>query len=199
MIVPDQIRPSRRCLAGLVAFAVALCPALASAAQTSLDTACLTRDEARSVLTYSLPQVIDGTARRCRAVLPANAFLTTHGQDVVQRYSTNRQAYWPDARAAFVKLAARRDASFGRIAAQMDDAALKPLVDATVSGLVEQAIKPETCQQIDLAIDLLAPLPPRNTAGLITLFIELAARADKLATQHAEKPVLPRELAICKD
>ncbi len=183
-------------LTGCAALALALCPTLANAAAAPV---CLSRAEARAVLTYSLPQVIDGTAKRCRQALPADAFLTTHGQQVVQRYSGNRDQYWPQARSAFLKLSSQRDASMASIAGQLPDETLKPLVDATVSGLVAQSIHLESCDQIDLAIDLLSPLPPQNTAGLIALFIELAAKADAVATRENAKPAKLRGLAICKD
>ncbi|WP_205466520.1 hypothetical protein [Novosphingobium sp. BW1] len=188
-------RYARRGLAAGLAASVAVCPTLTSAATQ----ACLTRSEARSVLTYSLPQVIDGTARRCRQALPANAFLSTHGQEVVQRYSGPREQYWPEARSAFLKLSRGRDEGMGAIAAQLPDETLKPLVDATVSGLVAQAIHLESCEEIDFAIDLLSPLPPQNTAGLIALFIEVAARSETIARQGATSSKALGGLTICKD
>lgn len=187
--------PSFRRLARCLVSTIALCPALATAATP----ACLTRGEARSVLTYSLPQVIDGTAKRCRQALPADSFLSSHGQEVVQRYSGPRDQYWPQARSAFLKLSRSRDETFGSVAAQLPDDTLKPLVDATVSGLVAQSIHLESCDEIDLAINLLAPLPPQNTAGLIALFIEIAANTNSLANESTGKRASLRGLSICKD
>ncbi|MBT0671036.1 hypothetical protein HT136_21930 [Novosphingobium profundi] len=193
--MPSRLPTSLRSAARTCALALALCPALASAAAP----ACLSRAEARSVLTYSLPQVIDGTAKRCRQALPANAYLTTHGQEIVQRYSGQRETYWPQARSAFLKLSNSRDQNMGAIAAQLPDETLKPLVDATVSGLVAQSIHLESCEEIDLAINLLAPLPPQNTAGLIALFIEVAAHSDLASGRGGQQPSTLRGLSICKD
>lgn len=182
--------------AAALAATALFCPSLASAAEA----VCLTRAEASAMLTYALPQVIDGTAKRCQPALPANAFLSTHGQQIVQRYSNGRDQYWPQARSAFLKLSSGRDPAFGSIAAALPDDTLKSLADVTVSSLIAQSIKLESCRKIDVAIDLLSPLPPQNTAGLIALFIEIAARTDTIVPQQAAgASALPGGLAICKD
>lgn len=190
-----RIMHTMKAAGALAAAMAAFMPGLAAAADQG---ACLTRGEAQSLLTYSLPQVIDGAGKRCQASLPATAFLRNHRAELVQRYSGQKTRHWPQAKSAFLKLGSSRDPRMGEIARQLPDESLQPLVDATVSGLVAQAIKPESCGQINLAFDLLAPLPPENTAGLITLFIEIAASADAAASSRSGKSALPDGLAICK-
>ncbi|MBH0113385.1 hypothetical protein I5E68_10540 [Novosphingobium sp. YJ-S2-02] len=186
-------------LRSMLALAAALVPGAAMAAQEgAAQQACLSRAEAQALLTYSLPQVIDGAGQRCQASLPANAYLRAHRAELVQRYTGQKPRHWPQARNAFLKLGERADPRMGEIARQLPDKSLQPLVDATVSGLVAQTIKPDSCPQIDLAISLLAPLPPENTAGLIALFVEIAGDADELTTRQNGKSPLPGGFSICK-
>jgi hypothetical protein len=48
-----------------------------------------------------------------------------------------------------------------------------------IAGAIAQDIKPRDCPTIDRAINLMAPLPPANTAGLIVLIASVAGGKDK--------------------
>ncbi|MEJ2408551.1 MAG: hypothetical protein P8Y58_09370 [Novosphingobium sp.] len=147
---------------------------------------CLTRTEATSLVTYALPQAINGTAKRCAPVLPANAFLRQHGSDLAARYAMQKARYWPNAKPAFVKAIGPDAAS--SIDSLPDDTK-RQLADTFVEGFVSQKIALKSCDKLDIAIDLLSPLPPENTAGLIALAMEVASNAE---------PTLGK-IALCKD
>ncbi|GGB98430.1 hypothetical protein GCM10011494_16150 [Novosphingobium endophyticum] len=183
-----------RAAAALTASLLAVVPQVASAAQP----ACLSKTEARSLLVYALPQVIDGTRKRCEAVLPDNSYLRRHGSGLAARYGAQKARYWPEAKAAFLKLGNASDPQLGQFARNLPDESMQPLIDLTVEGMVSQSIRPETCEEIDLAIDLLSPLPPENTAGLIALFIEIGSETGKRA-RTSDKQASLGGFAICED
>jgi hypothetical protein len=171
----------------LTASLLAVVPQIASAAQP----VCLGKAEARSLLTYALPQVINGTRKRCETVLPADAYLRQHGGALAERYGAQKARYWPEAKAAFLKLSSAKDPQLGQFARNLPDESMQPLVDLAVEGMISQSIRPESCNEIDLAIDLLSPLPPENTAGLIALFVEAGAEAGRRAGRvSGEQPSL---------
>nr|WP_314465309.1 hypothetical protein [uncultured Novosphingobium sp.] len=170
--------------------ALAIAPGVASAQQS-----CLTKAEARSLFGYALPQVISGTSKRCAQVLPSDSFLRSHGAELVTRYAAQKARYWPDAKAAFLKLGEGKDAQVGQFARNLPDESLRPLVDITVEGLVSQELPLKSCDKVDLALDLLSPLPPENTASLIALLIEVTSKADEVAPGKAKLG----GFTLCKD
>jgi hypothetical protein len=164
-----------RAFSRTAALLIALTPGVAMAAEP----VCLTKQEATSLIAYALPQAIAGTAKRCGPSLPANAFLNTQGPALAQRYAGQKDRYWPKAKPALLKtLGAQGDGS-GKTMAGLPDDTLRQLADVFVEGFVSQRIAPKSCKKLDLAIDLLSPLPPENTAGLIALTLEVASAADQ--------------------
>lgn len=162
---------------------LACTPGVAAAATGPV---CLTRTEATALLTYALPQAINGTTKRCTAVLPDKAFLRRHGSGLAARYATQKAKYWPNAKPAFMK-ALGPDAA-GAIG-NLPDETTRQLADTFVEGFVAQQIALKSCDKLDFAIDLLSPLPPENTAGLIALTMEMASAAE---------PKLGK-IALCRD
>ena len=154
--------------------AIALVPGLASAAEPI----CLTQAEATSLVAYALPQAINGTAKRCSAVLPAGAFLRQHGSELATRYAGQKDKYWPQAKPAFIKTLGADGGDAANLTRSLPDDSLRQLADVFVEGLVSQRIALKSCDKLDLAIDLLSPLPPENTAGLIALTMEVASTAE---------------------
>lgn len=187
-------RISRIATALAASFSAAV-PGIASAAQP----VCLSKAEARSLLTYSLPQVISGTSKRCHSVLPADSYLRRHGSELAARYGAQKARYWPDAKAAFLKISAAKDPQLAQFTRNLPDESMQPLVDIAVEGMVSQNIRPESCEEIDLALDLLSPLPPENTAGLIALFIEIGAETGHHAARITDKPATLGGFAICEN
>lgn len=152
---------------------LALTPGFASAAEP----VCLTRAEATSLVAYALPQAINGTAKRCAPVLPANAFLRQEGGALAARYAGQKDKYWVRAKPAFLKTLGTRDGEAASTLGKLPDDTMRQLADVFVEGFVAQKIALKSCNKLDLAIDLLSPLPPENTAGLIALTMDVASTA----------------------
>lgn len=156
------------------ATALALVPGIATAAEP----VCLTKSEATSLIAYALPQAINGTAKRCAATLPADSYLRRHGAELASRYGAQKDKYWPQARPALMKALSAKGGNTTDLTRNLPDESLRQLADVFVEGFVEQRIATKSCGKLDVAIDLLSPLPPENTAGLIALTIEVASATD---------------------
>lgn len=155
--------------------ALAIAPGIAHAAEP----ACLTPGEFSSLAAYALPSAISGTAKRCTATLAPSAFLRKNGSDLVSRYSAQKQANWPGAKAAFLKISSAESKDANALFAKLPDQSLMQMADLMVEGMVEQNVPTEKCAAIDSAIRLLAPLPPANTAELIAVTVGLTSKAGK--------------------
>ena len=153
--------------------------ALLAAPQVALaaEPACLTPREFTALSAYALPSVIEGTSRACAASLPESAFLRRSGADLAARYTQGKARAWPEARAAFLKLSAARDAGAARLFTVMPDDALQQVADAALSGIVSDQVKPGSCPSLDRVVALLSPLPAENTAELIALAAGLGAKS----------------------
>lgn len=167
------------------AFVAGMTPGFAMAAEP----VCLTKKEATALIAYALPQAINGTAKRCAASLPADAFLRRQGPQLAARYAGQKDRYWPQARPAFLKTLGSEGSESSKMIRNLPDETVRQLADVFVEGFVSQRIAPKSCTKLDLAIDLLSPLPPENTAGLIALTLDVAGAAD---------PKLGK-VALCQD
>ena len=157
----------------LFASVVALTAPQVAAAQSG---ACLTPREFTALATYALPSLISGTARACGTALPAEAYLRRSGAELAQRYAAGKPKAWPEARAAFLKMASGRDPSSVQLFAAMPDDTLQQVADAAFTGIIAGQVKPSSCATIDRLVGLLAPLPPENTAELIALAVGLGSQ-----------------------
>ncbi|WP_225206201.1 hypothetical protein [Novosphingobium huizhouense] len=168
----------RNRIAGLVALA-ALGTAEVASAQD-----CLTQPELNGMVTFALPVVMDGAIKACRPSLSPQGYFATEGQALVQRYASRKQGAWPTAKAAILKIGDSRDAKMKDMVANLPDSALQPFAEGMVAQMVTEGIKPDQCVAIERATRLLSPLPPENTAELLTFIVGLADRpkAGKKAT-----------------
>lgn len=158
-----------------LAAAMLASPGVASAAEPP----CLTPAEFTSLSTYALPSVIRGTAQRCAAVLPGNAYLRQGGERLATRYTANKNQSWPGAKAAFLKLGTGMNPQAADLFKSMSDETLKPMVDSLVTGMVGQQLPTDRCSAIDRLLRLLAPLPAAHTAELIGLAAGLGSKTGK--------------------
>lgn len=174
-----------KALAKCLATALAAVPTVATAAQP----VCLSRTEATSLIAYALPQAITGTANRCASVLPAGSFLRNQGNALATRYAVHKDKYWPSAKPAFLKTLGAQGGETAGAMMNLPDQTMRQLADVFVEGFVSQQIALKSCEKLDLAIDLLSPLPPENTAGLIALTMDVASAAE---------PTVGK-ISLCKD
>ena len=158
------------------------------------EPACLTEREVTSLVTYALPVVMDSTMKACRPQLSPQGYFATQGSTLVQRYAARKSTAWPEARAALVKLGGN-DAKMKDIVSSLSDEALQPFAEGMVSAIVTKGIKPSQCKAIERATRLLSPLPPENTAELVTFVLVIAdkpkVRGAVGATRKSDLPICP--------
>jgi alkylhydroperoxidase family enzyme len=140
---------------------------------------CMTPAEVEHATLFMIPPVLDGIAERCRASLPAGAYLLNGGVERSKLLAADRNAHWQAARAAIVRMLGEEKAA--AVEADTANGLIRDMVKAGGADLV----KPEDCMTVDRALALLAPLPPENLAGLVTLAAETAGRKMAEATAAA--------------
>lgn len=158
--------------AGLTALTVGLTVGQAAAAQ---DPGCLSEREVGSLVAYALPVVMNSAIKTCGPHVSAQGYFATQGTALVQRYAARKNTSWPEAKAAMLKLGGK-DAKLKDMIASLSDAALQPFTEGMVAQLVAKEIKPGQCVSIERATRLLSPLPPENTAELLTFVIVMASK-----------------------
>ena len=131
---------------------------------------CLTTGEAETLVTVALPDVMRQAAVRCGAKLSAASPLRRPQGELLRRYDAAADAAWPAARAAIVKL------SDPLAAGLLDSQYARPLLGTMVGPLIAARLPLEECGMLDRLVALVAPLPPRNVAGLIVVAAERARR-----------------------
>lgn len=182
----------RKCLATGLSLIALGSATVAHAAQD----ACLAPADLDAIFAYALPTVIDAAGQVCRPVLPPGGFLATQGADLSARYRAGQAASWPVAKAAVLKvgigaLAGHGGGGLGKFAAMLPDNALQGFATGFVAQFVVQSIHPGDCPDVEYALRMIAPLPPENAAGLITLVVRRLDRRHTDAKQPGHKPGLP--------
>ena len=159
--------------------ALAITLALVPSALRAAEPPCLTTAEFAALAGYALPSTIEAVTRRCSATLPADAFLRTGADPLVARYAQARPVAWPGAKAAFIKLGTGADAGAGKLMLLLPDQTLQQVVDGAIQAKIADAMPVDRCGAANRLLQLLAPLPPENTAELIALAVGLGVGADK--------------------
>jgi hypothetical protein len=80
------------------------------------------------------------------------------------------------------------------VVSSLSDEALQPFAEGMVSAVVTKGIKPGQCKAIERATRLLSPLPPENTAELVTFILVMA---DKPKVRGAVGAAKKSDLPIC--
>lgn len=141
--------------------------ATTTAQAAAAEKPCLTPNEAQALITAIMPDVFQQIGRTCSNVLPETATLRGGLPPLVARYQAPADLAWPQALTALGKIG-------GKDVAGVDPRLLRPMMGPMMATAIAEDIKPADCPTIDRAVQLLSPLPPANTAGLVVLFAELA-------------------------
>ncbi len=165
----------------------ALGTAQAAAAQ---DPACLSEREVTSLVTYALPVVMNSTIKTCSPQLSPQGYFATQGTDLVQRYAARKSAAWPEAKSALIKLGGN-DNKMNDIVTTLSDEALQPFAEGLVSAMVTKGLKPGQCKAIERGVRLLSPLPPENTAELVTFILLLTEQPKPGSAKKSDLPICP--------
>jgi len=165
---PDAILPYAL-LAGLLMAVPAAADAQRqreTAAGSETDAPCLTEREMQAVTTWLLPDGIDGLARRCRGMLSNDAFLSTSGAALAERYRNERSTDGDLARRALAGATGGLPLSlFG------DDVSGVVIVEAAL-----QQMKPQDCAKADRLTALLSPLPRASIGEVAAMLIATGLR-----------------------
>lgn len=148
-------------------------------AQAAQASQCVTEDEMSGIVGYALPSVLDGAMKSCKPHLSPTGYFATKGPDILARYAARKDANWPAAKAAFIKLGAEKDDKLTATLSALPDQALQPFAEAMVTEMVGAEIKPGQCVAIERGVRLLSPLPPENTAELVTFIVGMADKPGK--------------------
>jgi hypothetical protein len=149
--------------------AVLLAPAPAAAKPAK----CLPAAAVRDMAIVAMPHVVESLAERCRAHLPADAFLTSRGSDFAGRVRGEAGDRVAGAAAAIRAMAGgdmpklKNDAAFVAVAAEM------------AGTMVTDKIKPESCAQANSLVQALSPLPAENIGTALASIIALGTAGDK--------------------
>ena len=127
---------------------------------------CLTHAETTAMIGYALPDLLGGLREKCKAALPAGAFLTSRSGEVEARYRAQSDTLWPEAKSALAKMVGD-DATLRK----MPDTAVRPFLTAAFATAITDDIKPKDCPTADGVVEMLAPLPPQNLARLIGIIL----------------------------
>ncbi|MDB5683770.1 MAG: hypothetical protein JWM75_1468 [Sphingomonas bacterium] len=170
-------------LAPLLACALML-PAAASAAQPAEpgfsapsrvdgaragDRPCLSEREMQAVVTWLVPDAIDGLARKCRGRLTGRAFLPASGAALANRYREDAGAAADEGRRALRRIAGDTPLSlFG------DDFTSALIVEGALDR-----IDPEDCGTADRMVALLSPLPLSSLGEITALLVASGLRNNR--------------------
>ena len=175
--------------AGLSAAIFAAMSLAPTAAHAQVD-ADLDPEAVSAAMRYSLPLALTGVNKACAPMLSNNGFLATNGAALVTRYSVGSEAYWPQAKALFLKMAGEKGGEEAAFMAELPDEALKPLAAALIPDAIGKEMNAESCSRVEKIAELLAPLPADNIAQLTGLIMQLMQEdeAKEAAAAMADAP-----------
>lgn len=138
---------------------------------------CISQDQAASLVTFALPSLVEGVARRCAPSLGPNAYLTINADALSRRYQPDADAAWPLARRTIAGF-------FTQLLGQpmpdeMGSDVLRMLVEPMLGKLLVKAVDTRDCGTVDAAITQAAPLPGHNLGELAAMAAMIADKKDK--------------------
>lgn len=166
----------------MAAFLMAACPIAATAQSTQ---PCLTPAEAQAIVSFTLPDIIDGATQKCADVLGPASFLAQSGQDMANRYRPTSDAAWPQARPGIRKFAGDKAVLVDLIS----DKTFKSVSAGLATTAVLKRLEPGFCADLDRIMEAVAPLPPENMSMLVGILLEIASRPKaQAAVAKAKSP-----------
>lgn len=142
---------------------------LGSAAVAQTAKPCLQPAEAEDLVSFIMPALMDGMARKCRPMLPGSSVLGGRGAALAERYRPTADAAWPGAKAAFLKLSG--DKTIGALGDQL----LRGIIAEASSAAIVGEFKAKDCAMADRFVSVLEPLPAQNMSTLVVLLMEIGA------------------------
>lgn len=162
-------------------------PALALAALATATTAqaqqqaCVNAADLGDAVLYAMPIAYDAVGTSCARQLKSDGFIARDGSRFVERFRAKQDKAWPGAFRLIKSFMANEGAEAGgsngdmaAMIAALPEESLRPFVDGLVGQMIAEEIKPDSCGKIERGMELLAPLPADNLAGLFAFVAELA-------------------------
>ncbi len=128
--------------------------------------ACMTRDEAKGFGVFILPYIVASLRDKCRATLPADAYLNRN--EASERFQKASEQQWPNARKSFAKMA-----DLASLANILGDDGVRKMMTGSITEGIAKDVKPKSCVGIDRMLFALAPLPVENFDLLLDSFFLL--------------------------
>ncbi len=164
------MRPTlTRALAATLALA-AVQPALA---QDAPDT-----EAFEAAALYALPHLLSGLRASCSDRLAPSGYLGTRGEALQAKFARGAEGSWSAAKVVLLELGAEKDPEMAQAFSTLPDESLRPFVDGLLTTIVATEIKPEQCGDVERGLELLAPMPVENIAGLVGFIVDLSEKYD---------------------
>lgn len=157
---------------GRLARAALIAACVASSAASAAEP-CLQPQEAEDLVVFVLPSLMEAMARKCGPLLPATAALSRTGTSLSTRYRPDSDAAWPSARLAFAKISGGETLTF------LSDDVNRAIIEQASSAAIVAEFKAKDCKMVDRFVGALSPLPARNVAQLLSLFMEIGGKDEK--------------------
>lgn len=164
----------------IIAPAIALV-ALASATTAQAQQACVNATDLGDAVLYAMPIAYDAVGTSCARELKADGFIARDGAGFIETFRARQDKAWPGAFRLIKTFMAKDNAAEGgsepdmtAMIAALPEGSLRPFVDGLVGQMIADEIKPDSCAKIERGLELLAPLPADNIAGLFAFVAELA-------------------------
>jgi hypothetical protein len=159
----------------------------AQGAQAAEPPKCLTRAQINDATLFLLPSVLDAFAAKCRAALPANAYLLNGGQALSKRLAATGGDHWQGAMSIVTQFAG--DKKLPTTGLSPDTA--RALIRDVLTSQVLDKLKASDCGRINEGLDILAPLPPENIGRMVALFIDIGGESDRAKGKSGPPPICP--------
>jgi hypothetical protein len=143
--------------------------ALLVAAPPPAERPCLTHAQLEDLAMFALPPLIEAVAAKCAAHLPAQAYLLNGGRRLATSLGAESAARGDSAMATLRAMS-------GEMPSGISAETMRSMVRDMATSEIK--LKPEECTRVDRAGELLAPLPPRNLAGIVVMLAELGMDKD---------------------
>ncbi|AYJ85662.1 hypothetical protein D3Y57_06365 [Sphingomonas paeninsulae] len=169
--------------------AMAMSLVQAAGAATTPSAVCITSTELRAGMAYLVPAMIRGVREKCTTILPRDAYLNKHGDELITRFQASRMTDTKALQSLVGKIQPNPDVPASANGAMAD------VIAATLVAKMQATIKPTTCPGIDKTLALLDPLPAENVVGLFELIGSAVTKDD--ARKSKAKGRLP-DVQLCE-
>lgn len=157
----------------LAVCAVAICTAGLPTAATAQD--CVAASDLSDAVVYAVPFAVKAIRSQCADTLAVDGFLLSGSDAMLTRYESASDAAWPGALRIISRFAEGNEAAiFAQGLAELDNAEARPLFEAFVPPIIAQKFKTTDCAKAEQGLELLAPLPPENTGGLVAFLAQMS-------------------------